>query len=401
MPSDLLTDSRVKNARPKPRPYKLFDGKGLFMLVTPTGSKYWRLKYRIHDKEKLLALGVYSDVTLAEARAKRDEARKSIAAQKDPVHERRREKLVASVQAANTFEAIADEWIGKKAITWSKKYKAKVETMLANNLFPVIGKLPIAEINAPVLLAAIKPVESRGSLEIAERCRRYASEIFRYAIATGRAERDWAADLKGAVVQKPVEHYAALPRDQLGKLLVDIDNYDGSERTRIGLQLLALLFPRTIELRAARWSEFDLKARVWSVPAERMKMRRPHLVPLSRQAIALLRTLHKITGESEFLFPNERNPRTHISENTLLYAIYRIGYHQRMTGHGFRACASTILNDEGKFRHEVIERSLAHVISSASSRPYNRAEYWPERVKLMQHWADLLDTLRKQASGKQ
>jgi len=386
-----LTAKQVDAARPRAKPYKLSDGAGLFLLVTPAGGKYWRLKYYYAGREKLLAFGTAELVSLAEARDKRDAARKALAEGIDPGQEKRIVKLRNLKTAVETFEAVALEWVERRGSNWSEKYRSRIVKLMGADLFPKLGALPVRSIDAPLLLAALRPVEERGALEIVARLRQWAGMVLRYAIATGRAERDCSADLRDAFRTRPTEHYKALSLADLRGFLRSLDGHEGDPATRIGLRLLALTFPRPGELRAAAWSEFDLDAATWTVPAERMKMRREHLVPLSRQARAALRDLQKITGAGRLLFPNVRDPERPASENTFLFAMYRLGYHGRATSHGFRASASTALNESGKFRSEVIERQLAHVEVSGSRRPYNRAEYWPERVRMMQWWADLLD----------
>jgi integrase len=394
-----LTAKHVETAKPKAKPYKLSDGRGLFLLVLPAGGKYWRMKYHFDGREKLLAFGTAELVSLAEARDKRDAARKALAEGIDPGQEKRIVKLRNLKTAAETFEAVALEWVERRGSNWSEKYRNRILTLMRVNLFPKLGALPVRSIDAPLLLAVLRPVEERGALEIVARLRQWAGMILRYAIATGRAERDCAADLRDAFRTRPTEHYRALSLAAMGEFLRAIDGYDGDPATALGLRLLALTFPRPGELRAAAWSEFDLAGGVWTVPAERMKMRREHLVPLSKQARAALRELHKLTGAGRLLFPNVRDPERPVTENTFLFAMYRLGYHGRATSHGFRATASTALNESGKFRSEVIERQLAHVEVSGSRRPYNRAEYWPERVKMMQCWADRLDQERRSAKA--
>jgi integrase len=394
-----LTAKQVDAARPAAKPYKLGDGGGLFLLVLPAGGKYWRMKYHFDGREKLLALGTVELVSLAEARDKRDAARKQLSEGHDPSQRKRVEKLRNVRAAVETFEAVALEWMERRGSNWSEKYRNRILTLMRADLFPKLGALPVRSIDAPLLLAALRPVEARGALEIVARLRQWSGMVLRYAIATGRAERDCSGDLKDAFRTRPTEHYRALALADLGQFLLALDEYDGDPATRVGLRLLALTFPRPGELRAASWSEFNLDDAVWTVPAERTKMRREHLVPLSKQTRAALRELHGLTGEGRLLFPNVRDPERPASENTFLFAMYRLGYHGRATSHGFRASASTALNESGKFRPEVIERQLAHVETSSSRRPYNRAEYWPERVKMMQWWADRLDEERRRAGS--
>ena len=394
----MRTAKEFANAKPKDRPYKLHDAGGLFMLVTPAGGRYWRYKYRVDGREKLLALGTADDKTLAEARAARDSARELVKAGHDPVQQKRVARLKNQEAQADTFEQLAREWVAKKGGAWSAVYRDRIVTLLESNLFPVIGALPVRQVDAQVLLGALRPVEARGSLEILARLRQWSGMVLRYGIATGRADRDWSVDIRDAFETRPVQHYKALGIDEMGGLLLKLDDYEGDASTALGLRLMALMFPRPGELRLAEWSEFDLRAATWSVPEARMKMRRPHLVPLARQSIAALKALQKVTGRTAgLLFPNVKDDRRPASENTFLFALYRLGFHSRATTHGFRATASTYLNESGKFRPDVIERQLAHVEADSSRRPYNRALYWPERVAMMQHWADALDEAKASA----
>lgn len=389
-----LTDVQVRAARATDKPQKLSDSKGLFLLVHPNGSKYWRLKYRYAGKEKQLALGVYPEVTLAKARDLVLEARALLKTGQDPVIERRAMKARAAASAAVTFEGIAEEWIASRADKWSPSYAEKVEAILSSNLFPRIGALPITSITAPMLLAALRPIEARGALEVVARARRWAGEVFRYAIATGRATEDPATVLKGALRTAPVKHYPALRRDELGDFQRALLEYSGRPETRLALQILMLTFVRPGELRAARWSEFDLAGAEWRIPAARMKTRVEHVVPLARQTLALLEELRGLTGHSECLFPGGQKRVPIMSENTLNKAIDVIGYKGRLVGHGFRATASTILNESGQFAPDVIERQLAHAERNKVRAAYHRAEYLAERRRMMQVWADLLDGMQ-------
>lgn len=387
-----LTDAKARNAKPGTKPYKLADEKGLFLLVHPRGSKYWRLKYRLAGKEKLLAIGVYPETTLAEARAAAGDARKLIKADRDPLAERQAEKARAAVSAATTFEGVAREWMDTRRTKWAPTYADKVEQTLSTNLFPRIGRLPIASISAPVLLGALRPIEARGALEVAARARRWAGEVFRYAIATGRANDDPATALKGVLKTGQVVHYPALRRDELGEFQRKLVEYPGRPETRLALELLLLTFVRPGELRAARWTEFDLEAAEWRIPAARMKARAEHIVPLSRQAVAALEELRTLTGHGEYLFPGGHKRVPYMSENTINKAITVLGYKGRIVGHGFRATASTILNELGRFPVDAIERQLAHAERNRVRAAYHRAEYLRERRTMMQDWADLLDS---------
>ena len=401
-----LTDVAIRNAKPKTKPYKLADGGGLYLLVNPDARKYWRLKYRHTGKEKLLALGVYPDVRVPEARRTRDEAKQLLKAGCDPVAVRKERKRAAAISSANTFEVLAREWIEQQRNRWTPSHAQRVLDSLEDNVFSDIGFRPINEINAPELLAVLRKIESRGALETTQRVLQRCSGVFRYAISTGRGERNPAADLRGALKTPTRENYAALSAADLPEFLEKLDAYNGHLQTRLALKLLALTFVRSGELRAAEWTEFDIDAAEWRIPAERMKMRAPHIVPLSHQAIAVLEELKPLTGGGRFLFPNQSKSAACMSENTMLYALYRMGYHSRATGHGFRATASTILNEQS-WKADAIERQLAHTEKNKVRAAYHRSEYLDERRKMMQAWADYLDavasgtkvlTMRKQAA---
>ena len=388
-----LTETRIRNAKPDKTPYKLADELGMYLLIKPDGARYWRLKYRFAGKEKLLALGVYPAVKLAEARDRRDEAKRQLRDKKDPGAERKADKLHKKHAAANSFQAVAEEWIAKKRNVWDAGHAHQVETSLENNLYSEIGTRPITEIDAPELLAALRKIEARGAHELRQRVQQRAGAVFRYAIATGRCTRDPSVDLRGAFIAPDHQSHAALSEKELPDFLNKLDRYDGEPITKLAILLLALTFVRTGELRAAEWTEFDTDAAVWRIPAERMKMREPHIVPLSAQALAVLAELEMLTGSGRFVFPHRTNANKCMSENTILYALYRMGYHSRATGHGFRATASTILNEVG-FAPDVIERQLAHAERNKVRAAYNRAQYLPERTKMMQQWADLLDAIK-------
>lgn len=394
--TDHLTDPDIRNAKPKEKPYKLADGGGLFLLVNANGSKYWRMKYRYAGKEKLLALGVYPDVTLKQARQKREDARRKLADGIDPGELRKVEAREKRLAAANSFESVAREWYAKQVHTWVKTHSTDVLRRLEGNIFPAIGPRPIAEIDAPELLASIRKIEARGAYDLAHRVLAVCGQVFRYGIATGRCTRDISADLRGALTPHKAKHQAAVRPEELPELMRSIATYDettGDTLTRLALQLLAETFVRTSELIGALWEEFDTEAALWVIPAGRMKMKTEHIVPLSKHALTILEQLRAIGGGSRFLFPG-RNRDKPISNNTMLYALYRLGYKGKMTGHGFRAVASTILNESGLFRPDVIERQLAHCERNEVRGAYNRAEYLPERRKLMQWWADHLASIQ-------
>ena len=386
----MLTDTKVRNAKPREKPYKLFDERGLFILVYPNSRRGWRFRYRYRGRERLISFGTYPDVSLKRAREKRDEARVLLADGVDPSAKRQAEKMAQ----ADTFEAIAREWLAlsEKATT---NTIAKMRRRLEKYIFPRLGNHPIAEITAPDLLMELRRIEARGTHETAHRTRAACGRIFRYAIATGRAERDIAADLKGALVPVQVRSFAALtdPR-RIGELLRAIDGYQGQPTVMAALRLAPLVFVRPGELRAAEWVEIDFDAAEWRIRAGRMKMKTEHLVPLSTQSIEILVDLKSLTGNGKFLFPSLRTRERPISENTLNAALRRLGYSkEEMTAHGFRSMASTRLNEMG-FPPDVIELQLAHVERNKVRAAYNRAERLSERRKMMQAWADHLDVLR-------
>ncbi len=393
-----LTDVKVRNTKPTDKPQRLWDGGGLYLEVSPAGGKLWRFKYRVAGKERLLALGKYPAVTLHEARERRDAARKSLTNGIDPGEQRKTEKREAAGKAANSFEAVAREWYEKQAKVWVTHHAADVLRRLEANLFPELGDRPIAEITAPDLLAAVRKIEERGAHDLAHRVLQVASQVFRYGIATGRCERNPAPDLRGALTPHNAKNQAAVRLDDVPALLRAIGDYDmiGDRQTGLALRLLALTFVRTGELIGAQWDEIDLDGAAWIVPAERMKMRTEHVVPLSRQALDVLREIKSLAGDSRYVLPG-RNPDKPISNNTMLFALYRLGYKRQMTGHGFRSIASTLLNESGKFRPDVIERQLAHCERNAVRDAYNRAEHLPDRRAMMQAYADMLDALERGA----
>ncbi|MCU7844708.1 MAG: tyrosine-type recombinase/integrase [Candidatus Thiodiazotropha sp. (ex Monitilora ramsayi)] len=391
-----LTDTAVRNAKPKEKTYKLFDGGGLFLLVNSKGSRYWRLKYRFQGKEKLLALGVYPDVSLKTARDRRDTARTQIADGIDPGEVRKATKAAQSDE--DSFEAVAREWWGQREPNWSKTHSSRILLRLNKDVFPWIGSRPIGEITAPELLTVLRRIENRGAVETAHRIHQSCGQIFRYAVATGRAERDPSADLKGALPPTRQKHHASITDPQkIGELLRAIDGYEGSFVTRCALQLASLTFVRPGELRHAEWSEIDLGKAEWRIPAEKMKMNVVHIVPLSSQALSVLQEIHPLTGRGKYVFPGVRSLRRPMSENTVNAALRRLGYTKdEMTGHGFRSMASTILNEQGWHR-DAIERQLAHAERNSVRAAYNYAEHLPERIRMMQSWADYLDGLKKGA----
>jgi integrase len=387
-----LSDAKARNSKPGTKPYKIYDGEGLFLLIMPSGSKYWRLKYFFAGKEKVLALGVYPEVDLADARERRAQARKVLAAGNDPGDVKKEAKRHAVVRSANVFEVVAREWFEKRKHEWAATSTDTNLARLETHILPRLGQRPIADIAAPEVLSMLRLVEDRGTLETARRVKHICGQIFMYAIATGRAERNPVPDLRGALKTPVVKHHSFLNARDLPLFLEKLEAYDGSFQTKLALRFLLLTFVRTTELRMAEWREIDWDKAEWRIPAERMKRRELHIVPLSMQAIAILRQLEKHTGTRQYIFSNQQNPAKFMSENTMLYALYRMGYHSRATGHGFRSTASTILN-EHDFRADVIERQLAHGERNTVRAAYNHAQYLPERRNMMQWWADYLDEI--------
>jgi integrase len=393
-----LTDAKVRNAKADPaKSQRLWDSGGLYLEVSPVGGKLWRLKYRFDGKEKLLALGRWKAVSLADARDKRDAAKKLMARQIDPAENRKEEKRVVANRDANSFEAVAREWYEKQSHVWEEHHASDVLRRLESNLFPDLGQKPIAAITAPMLLTAVRKIEHRGAYDLAHRVLQVASQIFRYGVATGRCERDPAPDLRGALTPHKPRNQAVVKSEEIPGLLRAMANYDtiGDRQTALALRLLALTFVRTGELIGAEWREIDMDGSTWVVPAERMKMKTEHVVPLSRQALEILNELRKLAKNSRYVLPG-RNPDKPISNNTLLFALYRLGYKGRMSGHGFRAMASTMLNEAG-FRADAIERQLAHCERNDVRGAYNKAEYLSERRQMMQKYADTLDVLARGA----
>lgn len=391
---DKLSDTAIRNAKPADKARKLSDGKGLYLEVSPSGGKWWRFKYRFHGKEKRLSLGTYPDVPLAKARERRDETRRLLADGKDPGAVRRLEKA----RKADTFEAVAREWVERRfRPEVSEKHAGQVLQRLESELFPHLGSRPVGAVTPPELLAVLRRVEARGAVELAHRLLQHCGAIFRYALAHGLVERDPAGDLRGALTKtgKDKHHASITDPKKVGGLLRAIDGYDGVFVTRCALRLAPIVFVRPGELRRAEWSEFDLDAAEWHIPAEKMKAGGKHIVPLSRQAVAILRELQPLTGGCRYLFPSIRTPARPMSENTVNAALRRLGYTKdEMTGHGFRSMASTLLNEQGWHR-DAIERQLAHAPRDKVRASYNYAEHLPERRRMMQAWADFLDGLRK------
>ena len=393
----VLTVTGIDKAKPAEKQYRMPDEKGLVLLVRPNGSKLWQLRYRHDGKEKTASLGQYPDVSLRIAREKRDAAREQVAAGNDPVAVKRAAVIAKAVATENNFEAVAREWWAhwKHARTSDHHVDQTLRRLIAD-VFPAIGTRPIAEIEAPELVAMAKEIEKRGAGELAKRSLQMCSMIFRYAIANGKASRNPAIDIRPSDVLKArkVENYARVGAGELPQLLRKIEAYQGRPTTRLALKLMALTFVRTSELIEARWAEFDLDAARWDIPAERMKMRQPHIVPLSPQAVDILRTLQTVSGGRELVFPGERDHSKPMSNNTLLKALEIMGYKHTMTGHGFRGVASTVLH-EHEFDHQHIEAQLAHATRSSTSAAYNHAIYLIQRSEMMAWWGNYIESVGK------
>ena len=387
--TDLLTEARIRRAKPKARPYKLRDGGGLFLLITPADARQWRLRYKVRGRESMLALGTYPTTSLKAARARRAEMRAALEAGKNPAAERRAERE----NRANTFEAIAREWLAKQP--FASKTMAKAVWTFEDLLFPYIGSRPVTALTAPELLEVFRRLERRGKHETAHRSKQRVGQVLRYAIATGRAERDPTADLRGALAPIHVTNRAAVtdPRE-VAQLLRALDGYQGHSIVEAALKMAPLVFVRPGELRAAEWAEINLDGAEWRIAAHRTKMRRPHLVPLAKQTVAILREVEPLTGRGRYVFPSPRTARRPLSDNAITAALRRIGYTgEQMSWHGFRAMASTLLNELG-FPPDIIELQLAHQERNEVRAAYNRAQRLDERRKMMQAWADYLDGLR-------
>lgn len=392
-----LTDTSIRKAKPGDKAAKLADGGGLYLLLKPDGARWWRWDYRrpVTGKRNTLSLGTYPDTGLADAREKRDVARKLLAAGVDPGEHRKAEKAAGVERAANSFEVIAREWLDKR--DWVESYSSKVLAWMENDVFPWIGGRPIADLSAPEFLSVGRRIESRGAVESAHRILQNCGQVMRYAIATGRAERNPVADLKGALPPSAERHHPAITDAKaVGALLRAMDGYSGGLVAKSALRLAPLVFVRPGELRHAEWAEIDLDNAEWNIPAAKMKMRLPHLVPLSEQAVAILRELHPLTGRGQYVFPGGRSPRRPMSNNAINAALRRMGFDKdTMTGHGFRAMARTVLDETLGYRPDYIEHQLAHAVRDPNGRAYNRTAHLAERRKMMQGWADYLDSLRQ------
>jgi integrase len=392
-----LCDFDCRNAKPREKAYRLHDSGGLYLDVKTTGKKIWRLKYKIYDKEKLLTIGNYPKITLIIAREKRDQAKERITTGIDPAQEKQELKKQARFEYAQTFELVATEWYQRNFDTWTPNHAKHILSRLKQNVFNEIGNYPIAQIKVKDLLACLQKVEDRQAHDMARRILQMMGQIMRYAVITGRAERDITIDLKGALKKYKKGHYASIESDNLPHLLKAINRNDARlfKQTIVAIKLILLTFVRTSELINATWKEFDLEKAEWHIPAERMKMKLPHFVPLSKQVIELLEELKQLFVKSEYILPSVVRHDKPISNNTILSGLARLGYGKIMTGHGFRALAMSTIKEKLNYRHEVIDRQLAHQPKNKVDQAYDRAKFIAERTKMMQEWADYIDSLQK------
>jgi integrase len=396
-----LTDVSIRTVKPSPKTARLFDGGGLYLEISPKGGKWWRLKYRFNGKEKRLSFGVYPTVSLKDAREKRDEAKKLLSNGVDPSENRKAIKAARTERAANTFEVIAREYFSKPSPKRSQSHSERIIRQLEIDIFPWIGERPIPEVTPSELLTVIQRIEKRGVGETAHRVLQSCGQVFRYAIVTARTERDPTISLKGALSPVKENHFAAITEPKaIGELLRAIEGYQGYPVIKSALRLAPLVFVRPGELRMAEWTEIDLDRAEWNIPAERMKMKQPHLVPLSQQAIAIFRELHPMTGHRRFVFPSVRSPNRPMSNNAILAALRRMGYTKdEMSGHGFRAMARTVLDEVLGVRPDFIEHQLAHAVRDPNGRAYNRTAHLAERRKMMQRWADYLEDISENSGN--
>lgn len=386
-----LTVLQVKNIKPKSKDFKLSDAGGLYLLVKTNGAKYWRLAYRFNHKQKTLALGVYPEVSLQEAREKAAEAKKLLKDGIDPSENKKSSKP----ESDDSFQAVATEWFNKQKTIWVESHTKDVRRRLEKDIYPKIGQLPISQITSMQVLEVVRVIEKRQATDLAHRVLGECSQVFRYAVSSGRLASDPTRDLKGALTPHVQKHQNAIAPEEMAKLMKDIDTYDniGDLQTKLALEMLAHTFVRTGELIEATWNEFDFEKCMWKIPASRMKMKREHIVPLTSQVIAILKRLKELSYNSDYVFAG-RNPQKPISNNTMLFALYKLGYKGKMTGHGFRSVASTSLNESG-FRADIIERQLAHLDGNSVRAAYNRAEYMKERIEMMTWWSNHLESMIK------
>jgi len=394
----MLTALEVRNAKPKEKSYKLTDGKGLFLHVATSGKKTWRYRYELSGTESTFVLGEYPVMSLEAARHERTDIREMVKAGINPANERRKQKQAVTDARikekeliTNSFEAIAHEWHDHRRERWTHAYAAANLAKLKNDVFPAIGSTPVDQITPPMVLQIVRSVESRGAGETARKCLEMMNSVFRYAIQTGRATYNSAADMRGVLKSRKVEHHPMINPDDLPEFLKILTKSDIHTTTKLAIQFTMLTAARSGEVRGATWKEIDLEKKLWIVPEERMKMRSPHVVPLSNHTLAILNRLSILQGDRGLVFPGIHHPEKPLSENTMLFALYRVGYHSKMTMHGFRALFSTICNEAG-FMPDAIERQLAHKEKNAIRAAYHRSEYMPERIKMMQWWADYLQS---------
>ena len=392
-----LTDTQARQAKAKDKTYRLSDERGMYLEITKAGGKYWRLKYRYSGKEKRLALGVYPEVSLKKARSRRDDARSQLQDGIDPSAHKRAVKNTQSDQAANSFEIVAREWHSKEIPTWSESHSKRVLRSLEKDLFPSLGKRPLNDISSPELLKTLRKIENRGAIETAHRVKQIAGKVFRYGISTGRSERDPSSDLIDALPKTTSKHLAAITDPTaVGKLLIAMDAYQGTPTVKTALLLSPLLLCRPGELRHMEWEEINWENLLWEIPATKMKMKLPHIVPLCKQAITLLEELQLVTGRGKYVFPSPRGASRPLSENGVRTALRTMGYdNETMTPHGFRAMGRTLLDEVLGYRIEWIECQLAHAVKDANGRAYNRTTYLKQRSEMLQKWADYLDTLKE------
>ncbi len=390
-----LTNRKCETATREKDGAKLFDGGGLFLELHKNGSKYWRYKYRVLGKEKILALGVYPEISLAEAREMHRKAHKLVAQGLDPSQEKQNTKRERAVNAENTFEVIAREWYQHNKGIWSENHARTILRRLEQDVFPVIGRKPIRDITPPIILEVVRAIEQRSAFEMARRALQMSGQIFRYAVIHGKADRDPTQDLKGSLKPYKKGHYAAMEAKDLPEFLSKLYSNEGRlfPTTQLAIEIMMLTFVRTGELVKAKWSEFDFDEKVWIIPASRMKMRKDHIVPLSKQVVEKLKKLKEINGRWEYVFASQRTPRNHMSNNAILVALDRMGYRGQHTGHGFRALAMSTIKEKLGYRHEVIDRQLAHAHKSQIDAAYDRAQFLDERKKMMQEWADYLENI--------
>lgn len=392
-----LTELACKNAKPKDKAHKLTDGDGMYLEILPAGGKYWRMKYRYLGKEKRLAIGVYPEIGLAEARSIREEARRKLRAGEDPSFAKQEQRRILKLNAENTFEAIAREWHQHQKDRWSENHASTIIRRLEGDVFPEIGNIPVRDVSPPRVLKVIQQIQKqRNAHEIARRALQYISSVFRYAIMTSRAESNPCDALKGAIKPTKKGHYAAMEINELPEFLEILHRNDARLflQTRLAVEMMLLTFVRTGELIEAKWTEFDIEEKIWTIPAERMKMRQSHLVPLSDQVLKILDELQRLNGNKEYIFPSQRNPKKPMSNGAILMALDRMGYRGKHTGHGFRALAMSAIKERLDYhRHEVVDRQLAHAHRNQVDAAYDRAKFLDERKIMMQEWADYLDRL--------